>query len=214
MSPIPLMIDLTGRRTVIVGGGSVAEKRVKVLCEAGAFITIISPFVTSSLEEKLTSNKRIKWIKKEFDEADLKDAYTVVIATNDEKVNEQALRSAAHVPLINYPPDANRGNFTIPGYLTRGKLTISISTGGASPILASRIRKRLENEFDDDYGQYVDFLYVCRKELKKSSLPKEKKQTLMKHLLHDSYKNRDQQTLFLKELEKLKKGERVFEGIN
>ncbi|ARI77392.1 NAD(P)-binding protein [Halobacillus mangrovi] len=214
MSPIPLMIDLNGRRTVVVGGGAVAEKRVNVLCEAGAFITIISPSVTRTLEEKVTSNKRIEWIRKEFDEAYLKDAYTVVIATNDEKVNEQALRSASHVPLINYPPDANKGNFTIPGYLTRGKLTISISTGGASPMLASRIKKRLANEYDDDYGQYVDFLYVCRQQLKQSSLPKEEKQTLLKHLLHDSYKNRDQQTLFLKELEKLKEGGTVFERIN
>ncbi|KHE70245.1 NAD(P)-binding protein [Halobacillus sp. BBL2006] len=208
MSAIPMMVDLAGKRTVVVGGGVVAEKRVKTLNKKGVFITLISPSLTSTLK-CMIDDEKISWKKKRFSEEDVIDAFAVVIATNDLEVNEMALQAASQVPLINYAPDVDRGNFSIPAYFSRGKLTISVSTEGASPMLTARIKADLEKGFEDDYGQYVDFLYECRQQIKRSSLPKVEKQALLKHLLQDTYKSPDQQKIFKKQLETIAEGEGV-----
>jgi precorrin-2 dehydrogenase/sirohydrochlorin ferrochelatase len=208
MSTLPMMVDLAGKRMVVVGGGAVAEKRVKTLNEKGAFITLISPSLTSTLKCMIDDGKII-WKKKKFGEEDIIDVFAVVIATNDMEVNEVALQAASQVPLVNYTPEASRGKFSIPAYFSRGKLTIAVSTEGASPMLTSRIKAGLEKGFEEDYGQYVDFLYECRQQIKRSSLPKGERESLLKHLLQETYKSPDQQKIFKKHLETITEGEGV-----
>lgn len=208
MNTLPLMIDLSDKKAVIVGGGNVAVKRVRKLYDTGAFITVISPQITPELEN-MVSNQRIRWKKEPFQREDLKDAYIVVIATNDKSMNEEVLLSASHVPLVNEASDSSKGNFIFPAHVQRGKLSISITTHGASPMLSAQIKKDLEKQYDQDYEAYVDFLYECRQLIKKAAFSKHRKQEWLATAMADKYRNPKEQLRFLRSVEKAIKGDEV-----
>ncbi len=192
VTSIPLMVDLRNQKAVVVGGGSVAQKRAKILYENNALVTVVSPDLTNELED-MWRQSNIKWKRKKVGIDDLQGAYLVVIATNDSEVNEQVFLSASEVPLINVAGDAEKGNLQFANFFTRGKLTIAISTNGASPNLSSRIKKDLEEQYDEAYEQYVDFLYECRQRIKHSSMPKESQRDILRTLLNEPYIDKTQQ---------------------
>ena len=97
MAFAPLMVQLENRRAVIIGGGKVACKRARTLIESGAQVTIVSPHLTSELNA-MAEDSVVVWKKKAFQPKDIKDAYIVVIATNNELVNEQVWQSSTRVP--------------------------------------------------------------------------------------------------------------------
>lgn len=197
----PMMVDVEERTAVIIGGGRVAFKRAKLLVDHGAYVTIISPHIIEELDQ-LHRCFQITWKNKKFDPADLKGAFVVVIATNNHKENERIAAAANEVPLLNRADGGDGGNLHFPGYVSRGKLTVAVSTGGASPMLASRIKKRLEDEFPSDYGNYVAFLFKCRQLLKQSRLPKEVQHDFLERMLEESYQDPTIQQQLLMEIHK------------
>ncbi|KGX91812.1 NAD(P)-binding protein [Pontibacillus marinus] len=211
MSTIPIMVDLRGKDALIIGGGNVAYKRANLLCESEARITIVSPELSNQLKG-MWQRKEVKWKKKKFEPEDLQGAYIVVIATNDTEVNEQVLHSAKHVPFVNVASHAERGNVQFSNYISRGKLTISISTNGASPKLSSKIKKDLEKQFDERYEAYVDFLYECRQRIKHSSISKEEQNEILSTLLSEVYFDKTEQDQFKDWLELTLKGGQKDEG--
>ncbi|KGP91082.1 precorrin-2 dehydrogenase [Pontibacillus chungwhensis BH030062] len=194
MSQLPLMVEMTGLCAVVIGGGKVACKRAKALVENGAIVTIISPHLTDSLQE-LVSLGKIKWLDKRFEASDAREAFLLVVATDDEEVNERVLQVAAHIPLINDATNAERGNITFPGVFRKGKLTISVSTAGASPGLTSSILSKIREHYDD-YGPYVDFLYECRQQIKHSSMDEGEKRRLLREIVEERYKDEEEQRQF------------------
>lgn len=192
MSLVPLMIDLTGRHVAVAGGGKVAERRIYALIDSGASLKIISP----TLEESLLSlwkTGRISWEKRLFEKGDIDHAYLIIAATDDPEVNEFIKNTVPEGSLLNMAGEALQGNVIFPGTMKRGKLSISISTGGASPIFASKILKSLESKYDNRYENYIDFLDECRKLLKKSVIGAEEKNKLLKHILNEEYMSAERQ---------------------
>ncbi|ANB59575.1 NAD(P)-binding protein [Anoxybacteroides amylolyticum] len=158
----PVMLQIANKPVVVVGGGDVAERKVVGLLEANAAVTVVSPAVTKALKE-LAENGKIHWKEKLFSADDIDGAFLVIAATNDRHVNETVAQVAKPHQLINIVDDPERSNFHVPSVVRRGKLTISVSTNGASPTLAKQIRNEIANIYDEEYERYVDFLLACRR---------------------------------------------------
>ncbi|WP_102335671.1 NAD(P)-binding protein [Salimicrobium jeotgali] len=200
MSHLPLTVDMKGKRVVIVGGGAVAEKRAKKLLDADASITIVSPEVTPGLGH-LAGEERFYWKRRTFEPRDIEGVFLLIAATGNRQVDEEVKKAGENVPLVNIAGEADAGNIHFPAHFSRGRLSIAVSTGGASPALAARIKSRLEEEYDEDYAAYLDFLHVCRTTIKTSGLSGEKKKEAIKKLLDEDYGEEKEQARMVAWLE-------------
>ncbi|GGI01591.1 MULTISPECIES: NAD(P)-binding protein [Mammaliicoccus] len=192
MAYVPLNIDLTNKQIKVIGGGKIAERRVKALLDSDATIHVISPDLTANLYQ-LYLDEKIIWYKKSFESKDLDNAELIISATNQEEVNDVIKKSAPIHSLINMVGDAQGGNVIFPGTLKRGKLQISVTSTGASPKLVSNILNDLDKQYPIDYAEYVDFLYECRIIIKSLDLEKAKKNQLLESILSDQYFDEDEQ---------------------
>ncbi|PTI90266.1 NAD(P)-binding protein [Mammaliicoccus vitulinus] len=192
MAYVPLNIDLTNKQIKVIGGGKIAERRVKALLDSDATIHVISPDLTGNLYQ-LYLDEKIIWYKKSFESKDLDNAELIISATNQEEVNDVIKKSAPIHSLINMVGDAQGGNVIFPGTLKRGKLQISVTSTGASPKLVSNILNDLDKQYPIDYEEYVDFLYECRIIIKSLDLEKAKKNQLLESILSDQYFDEDEQ---------------------
>ncbi|MEI6084668.1 MAG: bifunctional precorrin-2 dehydrogenase/sirohydrochlorin ferrochelatase [Verrucomicrobiota bacterium] len=134
----PLFLDLTGQPVTVIGAGQVAARKIKTLLKAGATITVISP-------KAGRLPKGIRWIRRTYRRGDLAGARLVVAATDNLLVNEAVCREAKRRrQLVNCSAPPAAGNFIVPALIHRGGITLAISTGGASPAFAKRLRCDLE----------------------------------------------------------------------
>jgi precorrin-2 dehydrogenase / sirohydrochlorin ferrochelatase len=185
----PVMLNIANQRVVVVGGGKVAERKIYGLLEAKANITVVAPTITSGIQQ-LVTDKKLIWRQKTFSPDDMKDAWIVIAATNNRAVNEAVAKAAKPYQLINIVDDPARSNFHVPAVIRRGKLTIAISTGGASPTVAQQIRRQLAELYDDDYGRYIDFLYECRQWILRNVHDEQKRKELFKTIADESFRKR------------------------
>ncbi|GAB3064615.1 NAD(P)-binding protein [Virgibacillus ainsalahensis] len=192
MAITPLMIELNEQHVIIVGGGRVAERRVHSLLNSGAAITVISPTIKEGIESEWKKG-RLHWKQKYVEAKDLADAFLVIVATDDQMVNQEVIHASPRNSLINAAADADKGNVEFPSFFRRGKLLISISTSGASPQLSAAIKNELQTVYDGNYESYIDFLYESRKLIKHSSLDKAHQKLLLKELLSETFLEKDKQ---------------------
>jgi precorrin-2 dehydrogenase / sirohydrochlorin ferrochelatase len=160
-SGYPVILQLAGKIVVVVGGGKVAERKVIGLLGTGAEVIVISPETTSGIQQ-LDCESKIVWKQKSFSASDLEDAFMIFAATNNQQINQLVRNSAAAHQLVTIADDPEGSNFHVPAHFQRGLLSIAVSTGGASPSLAKQIRDQLEQQFDDSYEGYLDFLFSKR----------------------------------------------------
>ena len=132
---MPLMIDLSNKKVVIVGGGKVATRRAKTLLAYTKHIHVVSP--TPDTLQKYLETQQITYEKKHFEPQDVENADVVIAATNQSDVNNDVGAALSKNVLFNHAGQAALGNITFPNFLKRDKLTISVSTDGASPKLGS-----------------------------------------------------------------------------
>lgn len=192
MAITPIMVDLEKQQVIIVGGGRVCERRVHTLLESGALLSIISPKIEQGIRS-LWEEGRVNWRKKHVVAEDLKGAFLIIVATNDPKANQTVIEAAPPGCLLNVAADATLGNVHFPSHFKQGKLTIGVSTNGASPLLSAKIKTQLQSMFDKEYGEYIDFLYESRQLIKHSMLAKKEQHLLLKELLSDHFFNKDNQ---------------------
>lgn len=159
----PIHLDLTEMHCVIIGGGLIAARRISGLLEAGAKVTVISPHCHLRIDQ-LSADGSIVNIKRNYEgELDIMNADLVFAATNDETVNRLVAADASkHQIPVNHLGDSTRSTFIVPAVLRRGGLTMSVSTSGASPGLARKIRDELAESYGQEYELYVDFLSELR----------------------------------------------------
>jgi precorrin-2 dehydrogenase/sirohydrochlorin ferrochelatase len=158
----PMMVDVEGKRCLVVGGGTVAERKVTRLVESGADIAVVSPTVTARLTTLATAG-RVRLRRRPVRPSDLSGAFLVVVATDDPHVNrEVAERVRSAGGLVNVADDPEACSFLVPSVIRRGDLTIAISTGGSSPALAKKLRQRLEQTIGPEYEAFVAVLRVLR----------------------------------------------------
>ncbi|WP_299831043.1 NAD(P)-dependent oxidoreductase [uncultured Metabacillus sp.] len=164
---IPLHIDVKGKQILIVGGGKIAFRRLLLFLHEGANITLISPEVIPEIEEYARQNK-LHWIKKEIEQADLEQVFLIIAATNDPSINEWIAEQAGVNQLVNVVSKAEKGNVIVPESVKKGRLTLSVSTNGASPKLAKQICEQLSEQFDDRFINELDKMYELRKNHKQN----------------------------------------------
>ncbi|MGY0411816.1 NAD(P)-binding protein [Staphylococcus sp. mip270_02] len=197
------MIDISQKQIVVVGGGKVAERRVSTLVHYATDIHIISPTISEHLRH-MVKQDGVQWHAKSFEAKDIKQASLIIAATNNSEVNQQILASKPPHAFINMTSIAKEGDIVFPSILRRGKLTLSISTNGASPKLTAQILSEFKERFDDSYGDYVDFLYECRQKIKQTQLSMSQKEDFLKMVLTQPYREKNKQLEMIKRLESMK----------
>ncbi len=171
----PLALKVEGRRCVVVGGGSVAERKILLLLECGAKVVVVSPTLTPIIEEYVTAG-RVQAIRRVFQPEDLRGALVAIAATDDQGAN-RAVRQAAdeHHVLLNVVDIPDLCDFYVPASFARGDFEIAVNTAGASPVLAKRIREELEQEFGWEYAVFLELLARLRRELKERVADRERR---------------------------------------
>ncbi|AUB62754.1 precorrin-2 dehydrogenase [Bacillus thuringiensis] len=197
----PLTVRVNEKRVVVIGGGKVAGFKIIPLLKQGADIVVISPELDANLV-KLVEEKKIRWYQREYEKSDIKNAFLVVAASSDSILNEQVAEDAAENQLVNVITNPESGNVHFPAAIHRGLLNIAVSTGGASPKLAKKIRDEIANKYDETYEWYLDFLYEVRVKLKDLQLEKRERNILLQEVLKSVYvQNERERESFLRELE-------------
>jgi precorrin-2 dehydrogenase / sirohydrochlorin ferrochelatase len=165
-SNYPIMLRLEGKKVVVIGGGRVAERKVTGLLGTGSLITVISPHATDKLKG-LAGSGLIEWIERLFSKEDIEGAFLIFAATNDNVLNQSIKMAAGEQQLVTIADDPEGSDFHVPSHIQRGRLSIAVSTGGASPTLARKIREQLELQFDEQFEEYLEFLFSARQRILK-----------------------------------------------
>lgn len=166
----PAFLNLKRRPCLVVGGGGVAERKMRALLKTGARVVCLAESVNPAIR-KLARNRKIRLVETRLD-ADrkfgpmIKDAFLVVAATSSSRLNEEIYEQCARRNrLVNVVDDPRHSTFIAPAVMRRGPLSIAVSTGGASPAFAKAIRGKLERLFGPEYGAFLKFMLKERSSL-------------------------------------------------
>jgi uroporphyrin-III C-methyltransferase / precorrin-2 dehydrogenase / sirohydrochlorin ferrochelatase len=160
----PVNLDLQGRRCVVVGGGKIAEDKIKGLLEAGANVRVIAPELTVGLEE-LSANNQVEVNRKWYSTGDLDGAFLAIAATDDTATNALVFAEAEELKvLLCSVDDIDHCHFAAPATVRRGDFLMTLSTAGKAPALAKRLRRELGASFGPEWGALVDVLSEARSE--------------------------------------------------
>jgi len=170
MGYYPIFLDLTGRPCVVIGGGTVAEHKVKGLLQAGADVTIISPSLTSKLAF-LVSQEEVRHIGRQYEAGDLRGYALAFVATDDADANGAVVKEGQEQGVwVNAADDPANCDFILPSVLRRGELAVAVATGGTSPALSRAIREELETYFTEDYAALAQVVAEVRLKLRERSV--------------------------------------------
>ena len=148
----PAFLDVRGEPVVIVGGGEVAARKARSLERCGAAVTLVAPELCGALAQQVARGAMVHRAKP-FEEGDLAGARLAVAATNDARVNGQVAAAARAAGIaVNVADDMEHSTLVMASVVERGPLQVAISTSGASPALARRLRARIEEAIPEGYG--------------------------------------------------------------
>jgi siroheme synthase-like protein len=162
----PILLNIQGKKCLVVGGGEVALRKVQMLVEHGANVEIVSPTFCPELNQ-LVKDGTIQAIHRDYETEDLNDVFLAVAATDDIKTNEKVATEARKIGiLVNVVDKPDISDFIVPSYFRRGDIIVAVSTSGRSPALARKIRGELERDFKAEYAQLAVIANEVRNELK------------------------------------------------
>jgi precorrin-2 dehydrogenase/sirohydrochlorin ferrochelatase len=165
MGYIPIFLDVTGRDCVVVGGGEVAVRKVESLLEAGARVTVVSPRLSPPLEA-FVARGLVTHIARDYERGDIRGCALVYAATDDSKLHRELAAEARALGIpVNVVDVPELCTFIAPAVMKRGALQIAISTSGASPAFAARLRRELEDRFGTEYARTLEVLRAARRRL-------------------------------------------------
>ena len=162
----PLFLDLRGRRVIVIGGGTIAERKIDLLLAAGPEVLVIAPLLTPRLVARVASGD-VAHAARLFVPADLDGARLVIAATDAPLVN-RAVATAAEargIP-VNVVDNAELSTGILPAIIDRSPLIIAVSTEGTAPALARFVRARIESAIDESFGRVAAFLARWRDRIK------------------------------------------------
>jgi precorrin-2 dehydrogenase/sirohydrochlorin ferrochelatase len=158
----PAFLDLRERPCLVVGGGTIAERKAVALFDAGADLTVVSPSLTPALET-LSHKNKISYRPKSFEERDVNGMYLAVAATNDPGVNSAVARACRQRGiLVNAASPPEESTFIVPSVVDRGDLLIAVSTSGNSPALSRKVREDLERTYGSEYAVFLEKMALAR----------------------------------------------------
>lgn len=159
----PINLKLKDIEITVIGGGEVAYRKCKNFLGFGKSVKVVSE---NFIEKFSTIESKVEIINDSYKEEYIKSSFIVVAATNNKEVNKKiGIYCRNNGKLVNVVDDIELSNYTVPSCVKRGDLLISISTGGNSPSLSSKIKRELENKYDNTYEEYVTLLGEIRKEI-------------------------------------------------
>jgi len=162
----PLIVDLTGRRCVVIGGGSVAERKVEGLLAAKAAVKVVSPKLNEGLEARV-ARREIEVERRRYRRGDLTGASLAFVATGDTRLAAAIAREGRSQGVwVNAADDPEHCDFFLPSVLRRGPLLVAVATGGGSPALARAVREEIERWLPDDYAELAETVAEVRRELR------------------------------------------------
>jgi precorrin-2 dehydrogenase/sirohydrochlorin ferrochelatase len=177
----PVCLDLRDRPCVVIGGGTVAARKVEGLLECGARVTVVAPLLAPALQALLDAGQITARLRP-YADGDLDGAALAIAATDEREVNALvAAEARARGVWLNAADDPERCDFILPAVIRRGDLQIAISTGGRSPALARRVREDLERLLPAEYADLLPVLADVRAELREEGVdvPPERWQTAL-----------------------------------
>ncbi|MCK4588085.1 MAG: uroporphyrinogen-III C-methyltransferase [Gammaproteobacteria bacterium] len=166
MKYFPVFFDINNKRCLVVGGGDVAARKVALMFRAGAQVTVVSPELCESLQNRL-GNKEIIHEARNFENSDLEACALIVAATDDQAVNKKVseLAHSKCIP-VNVVDQPELCSFIVPSIIDRSPVQVAVSTGGASPVLARLLRARLETMIPSAYGRLASLMNEFRGKVK------------------------------------------------
>jgi precorrin-2 dehydrogenase / sirohydrochlorin ferrochelatase len=186
----PIMLNLSGKRVVVVGGGRVALRKITSLLETGAIVAVISPQLVDELST-VVRESMLDWVPEPFEESMLDqftDTELVFGATNKRDVNvriHNAARSRRIPCNIADVPDLC--TFIVPAVISQGDLTVAVTTGGSSPALARRIREDLEKLFGPEYAEMIRVMGELRKQVLSTGSPSDENKKIFMHIVDSGF---------------------------
>ncbi|MCF7742844.1 siroheme synthase CysG [Aeromonas veronii] len=166
MDYLPIFCRLDNKPVLLVGGGEVAERKARLLLDAGARLTVVAPELDPELAE-LAANGSIEWLADEFVPEQLAGKWLVVAATDRREVNALVYQSANQARIFaNVVDDPKRSSFIMPSIIDRSPLMVAISSGGKAPVLARLLREKLEALLPQHLGAVATFAGSLRERVK------------------------------------------------
>jgi precorrin-2 dehydrogenase / sirohydrochlorin ferrochelatase len=173
------MLNISGKRCVVIGGGPVAERKAAGLLAAGAQLTVVSPLVTPELG-RMADAGAIEWLAREASQADVAGAALVFAAAGEREVNRQAAEAARRLGIpVNVADDGENGDFLVPAVLRRGRFVLAAGVSGAGPSLAVRIVKEFAERYGPEYTGYAEALRHIRRTVKSYVADPEERRRLL-----------------------------------
>ncbi len=183
MGYYPIFLNIEEKTVLVVGGGSVAQRKIGTLLKYGASVNVVSKELTKELEE-LVAARRVKHIGSEFSTEHLDEAFLVFAATDDKQLNRQISQSAREkgvlVNAVDQPEDCD---FIVPSCIKKGYLSIAISTSGKSPALAKKIREQLTSQFGNEYDTFLFLMGRIRKEVHSLGFSQEENSRIFREIV-------------------------------
>ena len=171
MSYLPLFIETTGKKCLIVGGGKVASRKLIPILKSKMKVTLISPEVIEEIELNFQKNKNLKIIKRKFEPEDIEGQFLIIAATNEKTTNQRIAKlSKDNNILVNMAEDSLSGNTLIPSVVDRDPIKIAVSSGAASPILTRLVKTKLETVIPYSFSKLADIMMEYRDVVKKNFL--------------------------------------------
>lgn len=180
----PVNLDVKNRRCLVVGGGGVGARKVQTLLECGAIVTVVSPAIAGNLR-KLADMGSLVLRQRSYRESDLDGMFLVIGATDNEELNRRISKDAHQRNMLcNIADRPEACNFILPAIVNRGDLVIAISTSGKSPAFAKKLRRRLEEEYGQEYADFLRLMGAIRKKLLSEAHEPEAHKHLFEHLIN------------------------------
>lgn len=166
MNHFPVFLNLKNRHCLIVGGGKVATRKVENLLNANAQVTLIAPKISNDLKQ-LSSQKTITVLNRKYESTDILRSILVIAATDNAEVNKQIAQDCDKANImVNVVDDPKLCSFIFPSILDRSPVTVAVSTGGASPVLARQLRMKLETMIPSACGYLAAITEEYREKVK------------------------------------------------
>ena len=172
----PVSISLKGKKVVVIGGGSVAQRKVKDLlktkCSLEVYASEIDPGLARYMDER-----KVKYFQQDYSEEQIHDAFMVIASTDDRDVNKLIPDYCnEHNILVNVVDGREDSNFLVNSIIRRGDLTIAVSTNGKAPALAARVMREIDQIYPVEYAIFIDLLFEMR-EIAKDKISDQKKRS-------------------------------------
>jgi precorrin-2 dehydrogenase/sirohydrochlorin ferrochelatase len=182
MDLFPIFLKIAARPCTVVGAGNLAEAKIDSLLAAQAKITVIAPEARPRVVEMAAAGE-IEWLRRNYAAGDLNSQFLVVAATDNPNVNRAVFKEATENDILcNAVDDPPFCDFYFPSVVRRGDLQIAISTAGASPALAQRLRKEINAQLPLDLGDWLNDLGNLRREVTQIEPLNEERKLLLHQL--------------------------------